>query len=103
MESTTRRAKLRPKYHLLADALFWDDEVPPDLSADGENFLRPLLHYRTTVLIGKPSRFLEYWELGKQAFPGWVGFHPKRCTESEDIAKVYTSLKAESMRSTRGG
>jgi hypothetical protein len=66
-------------YHTLADAIYWDDEIPfwwrlPEL----ENALRFLWHYRTGLLVGEARPWGEFWELGLRLFPRWVGFHPSR-------------------------
>lgn len=69
-----------PEYHMFADGLFWVDEAPPWWGlSDLENALRWVWHYRTGLILGQSREGAEFWELGKQLFPRWVGFHPSRC------------------------
>jgi hypothetical protein len=90
---------LGPSYHVFADALYWMDEAPPWSRLRGaENALRPLWHYRTGLIIGEPRPFKELWDLGKQLFPNWVGFHSARCRPSRRYKVIYRAGRMASSR-----
>src|SRR5215213_4162251 len=53
------------QYHGLADAIWWSDEMLlwPRPTADEENALRCLMHFRTTLILGQPDESLRpFWE-----------------------------------------
>jgi len=79
-----------PEYHLFADALRWADEYPPWWGlSELENALRYLWHYRTGLILGEARKGIELWDLGKQLFPHWVGFHPSRCRRVIPYVTIY--------------
>jgi hypothetical protein len=81
---------LGPSYHLFADALYWIDEAPPlSKLRKAENALRFLWHFRTGLIMGEEREGAELWQLGKQLFPLWVGFHPSRCAPLRQYKIVY--------------
>jgi hypothetical protein len=88
-----------PVYHLMADALYWVDEVPLWRKPwELQNAMRLLWHYRTGLILGESREYAEYWELGKQLFPRWVGFHPSRCQPSRRYIAVYRAGSEEATR-----
>ncbi len=73
------------EYHLLADAMFWSDEleaIPREL----DDAFRAILNHRTSLLIGEIGQFPEVWRAAKECFPDWIGFRPERCTPNAEIA-----------------
>jgi len=90
MEGLSKRENAEFGYHGLADAVYWDDEIPNDLSEDADNGLRFILRYRTTVLLGEPdAQWARFWEKGKASFPDWIGFSPDRIAPNDAISEFY--------------
>jgi len=78
------------QYHALAGAIYWSDEIPSRIDVDQENALRCLLRYRTTLLLGAPEEeFKCFWESGKAAFPGWIGFSESRTVGTPELVDFY--------------
>lgn len=89
------------KYHLLADAIYWTDEIPEKLDSFSENCLRFVLRYRTTLLIGEPDeKWKMHWEVAKREFGGWIGFSSTRCCFSEEIKSVYFGLRTKAFKAS---
>jgi hypothetical protein len=91
-------------YSLLADALYWSDEIPilPDDKSD--DVLRFLLRYRTTLILGKPNDALEpYWAEALRQFPTWVGFEESRRTPGPKLQAVYHARKEQAMKDVMQG
>lgn len=89
-------------FDLLADALQWSDEVPDFGGRRPRDFwcLRPVLRYRTTLILGAPEEDLaDYWREAQRRIPEWPGFHPSRCREDASLADLYHQLRAEGMAS----
>ena len=87
------------QYHLLAVALFWTDEMPEGISETGEDALRFVLRYRTSLMLGNPqSEFESLWTAARRTFPHWVGFSTDRCEPSEQLKSRYLRLRRRSMR-----
>lgn len=82
-----RQRFARPSYDVFGDALFWADEMPAGNPTDLILALRGLFRHRTGLIIGKTRRRAELWELGRELFPNWVGFHPSR--RSPRLARIY--------------
>lgn len=96
MESLKKKDTATLQYHPLADAVYWSDEVPSDLGPEAEDALRFLLRYRTALLIGQPEdEWRCFWEVGKQAFPNWIGFSQARVTASKSVVEFYRRSAAE--------
>lgn len=67
-----------PRYDGDADALYWSDELPR-IDARLESVLRPVLRYRTSLMLGEPDeRWAAYWEAARSIFPHWIGFDADR-------------------------
>lgn len=100
MLNARRRSRCaRPRYHLLADALFWTDEIPEGISEAGEDALRFILRYRTSLMLSNPqSEFEALWNAARIAFPEWAGFSSERCGRSEHLKSVFLRLQKESTR-----
>ena len=87
------------RYHVLADALYWSDELPKGLEKDCENALRFVLRYRSSVIVGRPE--VEYeaiWLAARKLFPKWIGFLEKRSTANQRLAHKLEKFR-ESVRS----
>src|SRR5262249_36488210 len=90
-----------PEYHMLANALFWADEIPLFIGPGRgslEDALRGLWSYRTGLMLGETREWGELWELGKQLFPRWVGFHPSRRQPSRRNIVVYRAGRIATAR-----
>lgn len=86
-------------YDVLAGALVWSDEKPAseNLSFDVNQSLRPVLHYRTTLIVGEPDlQYEKCWLQAQELAPRWPGFHPSR--RSPDLCELVKSSKADMMR-----
>jgi hypothetical protein len=85
---------------MFAGALVWADECPRWWRLlELEDALGALWHYRTGLIIGEARPYAELWELGRQLFPHWVGFHPSRCRRSQWYAAIYQAADDAAMRS----
>lgn len=81
------------RYSLLADALYWTDEVPAaNLPCD--TAFRYLLFFRTLLIIERPSNEVlhELWEAAKSRFAEWPGFSGARVTPSLDLQHFYLEV-----------
>ena len=79
-------------YDACADAFFWTDELPKKLNWDARNSLRPVLHYRTCLLVGNEQdkeQWQEFWDVARESFPNWVGFSDSRCKPNERLRRLY--------------
>lgn len=73
------------EYHLLADAVYWDDEFQ-GFPSEIDDAFRMVLNHRTSLLAGEDGRFPDVWQTSKECFPQWVGFRPERCTANAEIS-----------------
>lgn len=97
MESMQRHFDATVSYHLPADAIYWSDEIPASLSRFGENCLRPVLHYRTSMILGKPEdRWREYWDEATQRFPNWIGFCVERTRCNPELQETIAGFRRRS-------
>ena len=81
-------------YDGMAGGLSWSDELPNELTWIEQNSVRPLLRYRTTLILGEPDENLkQFWSAAGQAFPTWIGFNHERCMSSPQLAKNLTELE----------
>lgn len=90
-------------YDMASDALVWSDELPaPGVVRVRDLWcLRPVLRYRTTVMLGEPDRQHEdVWNAAQRLFPNWTGF--ATCRQSTELAKIYTALRAETVSRLAG-
>lgn len=77
-------------FEALAGALYWSDEVPRLDDPDYTSWLRPILRYRTTVILGEPDqRYEDAWRQAKRLFPKWPGFASERCRPDSQLAVLY--------------
>lgn len=87
---------------LLSNALFWSDELPELGRLRPRDFwcLRPVLRYRTTLILELPEKLHEiYWKKAQHAFPDWCGFYPSRCQEDNQLADHFRKKLAVGMAS----
>jgi hypothetical protein len=100
MESLRPSPRARVHYHMLADALYWSDEFPESgLPWAVENYMRMVLRYRTTLLLGSPDpKWKPYWEEATKQFPKWIGFEHERTTESEEWKRIFLQLRGPTGR-----
>jgi len=93
MPADSASSQTAPSYHMLADAIYWPDEIPTDLDDFSENCLRFILRYRTTLILEKPEeKWGKYWDEANRQFPQWIGFSESRTTPTESLKDVYRTL-----------
>jgi hypothetical protein len=81
MNSLRATSEAQISYDVASDALVWTDELPrPGLFRVRELWcLRPVLRYRTSVILGKPDeQYRAIWEAARKLFPDWAGFELQR-------------------------
>lgn len=79
MNTLARSSRAQILYHILADAIYWSDEMPFPIEPLTENCLRLVLRYRTTLILGVPdAKWKPYWEEALRQFPNWIGFDQAR-------------------------
>src|SRR5687767_11738584 len=94
---TSRSCEIR--YHLMADALYWVDEIPDNLDTFSENCLRIILRYRTSLIQGKPDeKWKIYWEEAVRSFPEWIGFRQDRCNPNPELLHRYENYRQQAYR-----
>lgn len=99
MNDVQRRDSAELRYHILADGIYWSDEIPEGLTGDAEDCIRILLRYRTSMITGRPEkRFEVFWTSAKRAFPDWIGFDENRVHPSEEVVAFYEKKKADITR-----
>ena len=89
----TRRWFVRPFRDCMSDALVWPGETDRTTPVQVIWALRFLFHYRTGIIVGEQRPHGEFWQLGRELFPHWVGFHPSRCQLSSRLAEIYHSAQ----------
>lgn len=84
-------------YDVFADAIVWSDEFPPIKERSQSDYwcLRPVVRYRTSVILGSPDVELSmYWEKAFELFPNWPGFEPDRRRQQEALQRFYEERSA---------
>jgi len=78
------------RYDMMSDALWWSDERPAFNDAKDHWCLRPVLRYRTSVIVRSPeAEGLRFWDRARELFPEWPGFHEFRKTSSKELLEFY--------------
>lgn len=96
MKSCQKLPGLSANYHVMADALYWKDEIPEALDDFSGNCLRFILRYRTSFVNSKEDKkWREYWNRAKQCFPDWIGFSEERCAPNQDLSAIYKRFRCE--------
>lgn len=93
MNSLRATPEAQMSYDAVSDALVWSDELPrPGQFRVRELWcLRPVLRYRTSVILGNPEgQFRVAWEMAQCLFPDWAGFEPERSMQG--LGDTYTQL-----------
>jgi hypothetical protein len=80
-----------PRYELLSDSIYWDDEVPPNPDADVLAIIRHIL--RTRIELAHSSGNDPTWNHFKKHVPTWPGFRPERC--GEELLKLYAQGRSD--------
>lgn len=96
LESLAPKRCAKISYHLLADAIYWSDEFPAgELSDFGENCMRLVLRYRTSLILGTPEPQWEiYWKEAQKRFPHWIGFSEDRISESNSLKVLIADFRS---------
>lgn len=93
MNALIKSSEAAIHHDLLAGALWWSDERPAFDEPEHHWCLRPILRYRTSLILGVPDeRYESAWEAAKQLFPAWPGF-------AEEHANLTISLPRSTERS----
>lgn len=83
-------------YHILADAVVWNDEGIEKCNPELENTLRYALNYRTNLIVDEDfgikkensnSIGKRTFELAKKYFPNWIGFEKERCEYNPELSE----------------
>ena len=92
-------AEAVPKYDFLSGAVFWADEIPPDIPFSEIGFLRRLLSLRISRLRSKQVCGIAtkdvLWDQFFELCPSWPGFRPERCDSDETLC-LQDRLKKDS-------
>jgi hypothetical protein len=86
-------------YDLFADGLIWSDEVPTNLveSDISLSCLRPVLRYRTSLILACPvAKYLYCWKTAQEFFPDWPGFNPRRSNGA--LKATYHTLRDRALK-----
>ena len=84
IERSEFNPELKPKYSGFRSYIYWDDEMPEDLSLEGLEVVQDLLIYRSHVfhrhresdtLPLDPNHFVTCWNRARQCGLRWAGFH----------------------------
>lgn len=82
-------------YHVLADAIVWEDEGIEKCNPKLENALRYALNYRTNLIANKDLETKNdnsgkigkrTFKLAKKHFPNWFGFNENRCSYNSELS-----------------
>jgi hypothetical protein len=93
MENMRIDHSAQPAYDLMSDSLVWPDEIPTGKRARELWCLRPMLRYRTGLILGMDiSEFRPDWESAKEAFPDWIGFEKERSRRDANLQQIYHRL-----------
>jgi hypothetical protein len=85
----------------MSDAFVWPDETDTSTPIHVIWALRFVRHYRTGLILGVPRPYVEFWQLGRELFPHWVGFHSSRCELSSHLAEIYQAVKRKGSRGSQ--
>lgn len=82
-------------YHVLADAIVWEDEGIEMCNPKLENALRYALNYRTNLITNENFEIQKEnsknigkltFKLAKIYFPNWIGFNENRCSYNSELS-----------------
>jgi hypothetical protein len=93
LDGITEPSSVEPFVDIMTDGLVWRDETIDSTPFEVISCLRFVRHYRTGIIIGEQRRFTDIWQLARELFPLWVGFHPDRCRPSAELADLYARSK----------
>lgn len=76
------------EYHVLADAIVWEDEGIEEFHPKLGSAFRSVLNYRTDLIVGEansnPNKNI--FKTAKKYFPNWIGFDQNRCSYNPELA-----------------
>lgn len=92
LPTKTNLSNPKMDYHILADAVVWEDEGIGECHPDLENAFRYVLNYRTNLISkeffkNEQNLSRRTFELAKKYFPDWIGFHRDRCSYSPELSE----------------
>ena len=97
MNNLVLNSEATAAYDAGSDSLVWSDEIPdPGVLKIRQLWcLRPVLRYRTSIVVGSPEKQYQYlWEEALRLFPEWPGFATTR--RSTEWASAYYRFKKSS-------
>jgi hypothetical protein len=95
---TVKSDKATVDHSQLADGLYWSDEFPVLEDELSDDLIRFLIHYRTSLILGRPAKKLEvYWNEARRLFPQWIGFDPARCTPNPELQRLHKELREKAL------
>lgn len=77
--ATRHSAAAEPKYGVLQDAIFWEDELPGEAQFDALHFLTHIFRFRLAAARVKWQITDQTWDYFRQQVPNWPGFQSERC------------------------
>ena len=95
LDGITEPRVVQPFRDILTDGLIWRDETIESTPTEVIWALRLVWHHRTGIIIGEQRRYADTWQLARELFPHWVGFHPDRCRPSAELIDLYVSSKTK--------
>lgn len=82
-------------HDVMSNAFIWRDEVPTMDDVSLIWLLRPVWHFRTSLIIESPSRkHAPYWDEAMACCPDWVAFLPERRQPRDSFKRWYRMKKA---------
>jgi hypothetical protein len=85
-QATKYSSAAEPKYGILQDAVFWEDEFPIEAQFDALHFLTHIFRFRLEAARVKWQMGDPTWDYFKQQVPNWPGFRPERCGDELLVA-----------------
>lgn len=93
LDSIRQATIAEPFVDCMSDALVWRDETNSSIPTRVIWALRFVFHHRTGLILGEQRPYADFWQLGREQFPHWVGFLPSRCGPSSRLAEIYRAAR----------
>jgi hypothetical protein len=82
-----------PRYELLSDSVYWDDEVPAEPNPDVLVVMRYILRVRIELAQQNWTANDPTWDHFKKRLPSWPGSRIERC--GDELLKLYGQGRAD--------
>lgn len=95
LPTTSDNVNPKMEYEVWSGDFIWEDEGLWELPHKLAQAFRPVLHYRTYLVIGPENNFGIHdskmfnkyvFKLAKFYFPNWIGFEKSRCSYSPELS-----------------